>query len=339
MYQNEKHKQIAEKRNYDYICSYDIKEITIDGKNKKKNKIHIRIKCPYCKREYDVDIYTFKNGSRCRYCCSKYENSFAYHIEEELGEDLNKYWDWEENSKRGVNPRDITMKSEKTIYIWCQNKWYHGSYKTMPSLFYKGRRCSYCNPFASHKIHPLDSFGTLYPKKAKYWDYEKNKNKNKNSPYKVAPKSSMEKYWFKCEKCGKSFERNLNNMNRANTGVVCDSCSASQLEEKCIEIFNKYNIEYEREKEFKKLIGEGNRPLRYDFYLPKKNKLIECNGKQHEEYTPFFYKTFIDFKRQQKHDERKREYAKENNIKLIEIRYYDINNIEQILLKELNITP
>lgn len=41
------------------------------------------------------------------------------------------------------------------------------------------------------------------------------------------------------------------------------------------------------------------------------------------------------FKIQQEHDRRKREYAEKNNIKLLEIWYYD--NIEQILFKELSI--
>lgn len=50
-------------------------------------------------------------------------------------------------------------------------------------------------------------------------------------------------------------------------------------------------------------------------------------------------KTWItkeDFERQLEHDKRKRNYAKENNIRLLEIWYYDIDNIEEILIKELN---
>lgn len=44
-----------------------------------------------------------------------------------------------------------------------------------------------------------------------------------------------------------------------------------------------------------------------------------------------------DFERQLEHDKRKREYAKQHNIKLLEIWYYDIDNIENILVKELNL--
>lgn len=155
MYFNEKHKQMVENRGYIYIGSYDRKEVTLDSKNKKMNKIHIRVKCPYCKTEYDIDMYNFKDGANCKFCCNKYENSFAYYIEEELNLNLNDYWDWEENGRLGINPWNITKQSHETIYIWCQDKWYHGSYKTAPNRFYKGNRCTYC---VNKKVHPKDSF-------------------------------------------------------------------------------------------------------------------------------------------------------------------------------------
>lgn len=337
MYFNLEHKQMVENRGYIYIYSYDRKEVTLDSKNKNKNKIHIRVKCPYCKKKYDIDIYTFRNGSHCKYCCHEYKKSFAYYIEEELGLDLNDVWDWEENSRRGINPWDILIKSDKIIYIWCQDKWYHGSYKTAPSLFYKGRRCPYCNPFASHRVHKLDSFGYLYPEKAKYWDYEKNKNKKHKTPFDVAPHSTIEKYWFKCEKCNTPFERSLNSMNREDTGVVCEQCNGSQLEQKVKKVLDKYNQFYYREKEFNNLIGHGKRNLRFDFYLPNHNLLIECNGKQHEEFTSFFCKNKADFEIQLEHDRRKKQYAIDHNINFLEIWYYDVDNIEQILTKQLNL--
>ena len=42
------------------------------------------------------------------------------------------------------------------------------------------------------------------------------------------------------------------------------------------------------------------------------------------------------FEIQQEHDKRKQEYAKAHDIKLLEIWYYDNDNIEEILNKELN---
>lgn len=42
-----------------------------------------------------------------------------------------------------------------------------------------------------------------------------------------------------------------------------------------------------------------------------------------------------DSKKQQEHDRRKREYAKSHNIELLEIWYWDFDNIEEILDKRL----
>ena len=41
------------------------------------------------------------------------------------------------------------------------------------------------------------------------------------------------------------------------------------------------------------------------------------------------------FLKQQEHDRRKREYALNNDIQLLEIWYYDFNNIEDILNKNI----
>ena len=175
----------------------------------------------------------------------------------------------------------------------------------------------------------MDSFGALYPEKAKYWSPN-----NKKSPFEVTPKSNY-KYKFICEKCDNEFERSLSDMNRNDTGVVCRRCQGSKLETKTKHILDKYNVKYEREKTFDNLYGLKNRLLRFDFYLPDYNLLIECQGEQHESWQ----KTWMSkegFKRQLEHDKRKREYAENNNINLLEIWYYDIDDIEEILNRVIN---
>ena len=414
MYFNEEHKQRVINRgdNYKYIGTYKRNEITIDGKNKMMNHNYIRVKCRYWGKEYDVRLDRFNEGSKCSYCCNKYENSFAYHIEIELGAKLEDYWDYEENGRRDINPWDIYKSSGKVkIWIWCQNKWYHGSYHTtankftskgtrcgfctnikvhpkdsfgqwlidtygndaiekywspknilnpfkiakgssstqvwilcqekdyhndnggykiLPNDFYQGHRCPYCNR-NSGKVHPNDSFGALYPSKAKYWS-----EKNDKSPFEVAPRSG-DKYKFICEKCGKEFDRSLINLNVRNSGVFCQDCNNSQLEEITKQVLQKYNIKYIPQKEYDGLIGLGNGNLSYDFYLPDYNLLIECQGEQHEHYCKGFHKNKKDFERQLEHDRRKKQYTIDQNINFLEIWYYDIDNIEDILTKQLNL--
>ena len=129
----------------------------------------------------------------------------------------------------------------------------------------------------------------------------------------------------------------MDKLNRSNCGVYCTDCNNSELEEATKQILQKYNIKYIPQKLYNGLIGLGNGSLSYDFYLPDYNLLIECQGEQHEHYCKGLHKTKKDFERQLEHDKRKREYAKQHNIKLLEIWYYDIDNIENILVKELNL--
>jgi very-short-patch-repair endonuclease len=69
--------------------------------------------------------------------------------------------------------------------------------------------------------------------------------------------------------------------------------------------------------------------LSYDFYLPSYNLLIEYQGEYHDGTANNQSKDA--FLRQQEHDKRKLEYSVEHNIELLEIWYYDFENIENIL--------
>ena len=95
------------------------------------------------------------------------------------------------------------------------------------------------------------------------------------------------------------------------------------------------------QKTFNDLRGIKGGLLSYDFYLPEYNLLIEYQGEFHDinlkndyNYTEYLRK---NLQKQYEHDKRKREYAKNNNIKLLEIWYWDFDNIESILQKELNL--
>ena len=71
----------------------------------------------------------------------------------------------------------------------------------------------------------------------------------------------------------------------------------------------------------------------FDFYLPQYNICIEYDGE-------FHYKMIMgydEFINQKIRDTIKTVYCKENNIKLIIIPYWEFNNIENILIKELNL--
>ena len=115
----------------------------------------------------------------------------------------------------------------------------------------------------------------------------------------------------------------------------CPSCNES-IGERTINIFLSINkISYNKYHKYDGLVGVGGGLLSYDFYLPQYNLLIEFQGKQHEQPIEHFGGE-EKFEIQQEHDKRKREYAKAHNINLLEIWYYDIDNIDTILEEYLN---
>ena len=149
-------------------------------------------------------------------------------------------------------------------------------------------------------------------------------------------KKAQTKIICQCEIDGHKWEATANNLLR---GHGCPKCKSSKGEKIVRNYLSNNNIDYQQQKEFDDLIGLGGGLLSFDFYLPSYNLLIEYQGQQHEKPVNFlgFGVEYANskFLKQQEHDRRKREYAKSNNIKLLEIWYWDYDNVEKILKKEL----
>ena len=110
-------------------------------------------------------------------------------------------------------------------------------------------------------------------------------------------------------------------------------------EKEIIKIFEKHNIKYVHEKIFEKCRNKN--PLKFDFYLPSYNICIEYQGKQHYEPVDFTGKGMElaeeNFYYAIENDNIKRKYCEDKKILLIEIPYWDFNNIKKILGEHLKI--
>lgn len=141
-------------------------------------------------------------------------------------------------------------------------------------------------------------------------------------------KGSHKQITLKCKECGDVWATTPTNALRQNNG--CPNCNKS-YGEKCVKNYLvEKKINFDTQKKFDDLLGLGGRKLSYDFYLPDYRILIEINGVQHKRPIKYFggQKNFII---QQEHDKRKREYAQNNNYKLLEIWYYDFENMYNII--------
>ena len=97
-------------------------------------------------------------------------------------------------------------------------------------------------------------------------------------------------------------------------------------------ILDEHHIEYVFQKRMKDLYRFYGQYLSYDFYIPLLNVLIEFQGEYHDKVTN--YNSPERLADQQIRDEMKRQYAKEHGYHLIEIWYYQMDDIEAILQKE-----
>ena len=206
-----------------------------------------------------------------------------------------------------------------------------------------GKGCPYCCK-APQKVGLSNCLATKNLELASEWHL----TKNNLTPYDVTY-GSGKVVWWKCKVCNHEWESNI--LNRSTNGNGCPKCNKSKGEKKCKEVFIKNNFveidkkEYDKlldknnntyfipQKTFKGLRGVGNGLLSYDFYLSKYNLLIEYQGQYHESQQKNVNKK--KFETQKEHDRRKKEYALNNGYNFLEIWYWDFDNIEEIIKKEL----
>lgn len=135
-------------------------------------------------------------------------------------------------------------------------------------------------------------------------------------------------YWLCDCECGNTTIVSGFHLNSGHTKSC--GCSRSSGELDVISFMRNHDIVFEANKKFKGLVGVNGGQLSYDFFLPDKNILIECQGEQHLKPINHFGGE-EQFVIQQEHDRRKKKYALKNGYHLIEIFYADYPNINEIL--------
>jgi len=305
-------------------------------------KENLKWKC--LKEECGEFLNISLNGYGCGYCAGRQvgiSNCLATKFPDIATE-------WHPRKNGDLTPWDVTHGSGKHVWWQCNKNHKHEWYVSINSRTNSNNGCPYC----SGQL-PSEDYNLLVinPELCKEWDYEKNIKK----PEEYCPNSGK-KVWWKSKECGHEWKTYISSRNsKPHTG--CPECAESKGEKKISLILinnnwikisqqefeqlidkNKYNKKYLiPQKKFNGLVGVGNKKLSYDFYIPKYNLLVEYHGEQHERYIPgIFHKSIKDFEKQIEHDRRKCEYAHNNNISLLIIWYWDFDNIEEILEKELN---
>lgn len=202
-----------------------------------------------------------------------------------------------------------------------------GIQKKLLSHIKRGEKCIYCVGIAKLTQEEFE---------------EKVKTNDKN--IKILSKYNGNKSYIDCvcRECGYTWKTQAFNLMY---GGKCPNCAGSKGEIKIRDFLDNKSLEYKREYVFSGLYGDCGKPLRFDFAVFNSNKSLKClvefDGIQHFQPVNFwgneYAYTQIRFETLKRYDERKTNYCKEHNIKLIRIPYWDFDNIEDILNRELEV--
>ena len=192
----------------------------------------------------------------------------------------------------------------------------NGIFKRKPQIFLKSQKCPICETFSIIKTEEC---------------FKKELIQKLNGEYELLGeyKGTNTKTLFRHNDCGFIFENTPHNILQK---TPCPKCKRfnSKGEIKIKKFLDNNNINYEQQKRFKEL-----NQLSFDFYIPNKNILIEYQGEQHFHSIKFFGGE-TKYLKQIENDNIKRGFCKNNNFILLEIEYFNYNNIENILNKWLN---
>lgn len=101
----------------------------------------------------------------------------------------------------------------------------------------------------------------------------------------------------------------------------------SKIEDKFEMMFRREGIPCVREKTFSNL---KNGKLRFDFYLPTKNVLVEYDSEIHFQEIPKFHRKYNDFSHAKENDRIKNSYALAHLIPLYRVPYWALSHIKTV---------
>lgn len=210
------------------------------------------------------------------------------------------------------------INNHTNITIICS---IHGEFDQLPLNHLKGEGCYECGRVRtgdSKRVSVEESIRKAKIIHGDFYDYSK-----------VTYNKVADKVTIICPIHGK-FEQTMNNHLR---GQGCPKCSQPKGERTITNWLIGNDIKFISQHKINIDINinpSGNAFI--DFYLPDHNIFIEYNGEQHYIAKERFGGE-LGFQKQQKRDEYVRNYCKEHNIKLIEIKYNE--NINDKLNNEL----
>jgi len=233
-------------------------------------------------------------------------------------------WDFEKNTELGLDIYKVTKGTG--VKAWwigeCGHKWEASIVNRV-----KGTGCPYCS--GNRVLKGFNDMWTTNPELASLLA-------NPEDGFKYT-ENSHQKIDFKCSGCD-SLIKNKILKNVKKQGLSCPLCSngISYPERLLANILSQLQVEFETQ------VTPFSRKVRYDFYLPKYNMIIEVHGGQHYVQSGFKSCGGRTLEEEQENDRFKELLAKENGIEdyiVIDCREstfeYILSSIKKTKLKEI----
>lgn len=303
------------------LCNaQDVTYVDVESKTKetsKKKERYIKFICNIHKDKgiQESTVYDFHRYKHvCKYCNgSRLKEIFKSRVFE-------------------ANP-DITVLSEYTQWLSkvdclcnkCGHKW-----KARPSVILYGGGCPKCGRIKANLAEMVEEQEII------------NRIQTSNKNIKVIGKyhGYHKPIECRCLICNTEWESPVNHIISGDSS--CPSCSQLQSkgEAKMISVLKSFGYKPIEQYSFKDC--RYKYPLRFDAYIREINTVFEYQGEYH--YFPIDYagkgkewaKSNMEIA--QERDRIKRKYCKDKNIPLVEVPYWECDNMEYFLLHKINTT-
>jgi len=260
---------------------------------------HIKVKIICIKHGiFEQTPNSHLSGSECAKCCGFNKTT------EEFIKEANII-----HKNRYKYDNVIYLNAKSKVKIICSK---HGTFEQSPNSHLCGNDCPKCAGNFLDKSYFIEKANKIHNNR---YCYEKAIFINSKTKIKIICPTHGE---FK------------QTPNAHLVGQGCPKCNLSKGELKIIAFLNKNDIKYINQYQFDNC--KNIFKLSFDFYLPELNILIEFDGEQHFRSVKYFGGV-NDFDKRKKRDQIKIDFAKNNNIQLIRIKYNE--NIEKILTTNL----
>ena len=266
-----------------------------------------------CSHSFEKIIKDINFGGWCPYCCipskklcSENKNCIICINKSFASVDYSKNW----SNKNIVSPFEILKNSHKKYLFECP-KCKH-TCEQQVSHITRGSACNYCanHIMCQQSTNCIICFNKSFAsiEKSSCWSI-----KNKKKPIEVF-KSSAEKFWFNCDKCGNEFDSRVSHITDGSWCPKCRYKTEDKLNKILIKKYPSLKSQYKVE------WCKNIKHLPFDIVIEEKKIIIELDGSAHFEQvakwkTPEHYRS---------RDLYKMKCANENNFSIIRILQDDV---------------